>query len=273
MLPLVRADLAQSIEKNYDAAWVVTYAMALGDVASIPVVLAIERKYPHTEYAARAVDVLLQRDPQHARKAIEDAIALGWENPTSATRSQAADLAYLSAADAISLFERLWPRASTSAARHELFAMLVHFPDRDATPIVFKHYPELDSNDLRGAAIERFGNELYEPAIPLLGDALKSSSDYVRNSARDAFKKFKDYREALEEFSAWMNADKDSRASIAELSKLLESNNRDVVIGAVHSLAAVKARSALPALVKLLERPDPELKKAVEEAIARIGGG
>ena len=37
-------------------------------------------------------------------------------------------------------------------------------------------------------------------------------------------------------------------------------------------LAAVKARSALPALVKLLDRQDPELKKAVEEAIAKIGG-
>src|ERR1044071_9880738 len=37
---------------------------------------------------------------------------------------------------------------------------------------------------------------------------------------------------------------------------LLESNNRDVVIGGGRALAAVKARSALPSLVKLLERSE-----------------
>ena len=36
-------------------------------------------------------------------------------------------------------------------------------------------------------------------------------------------------------------------------------------------MAAVRAKSALPALVKLIDRNDQEITKAVEEAIKKIG--
>jgi hypothetical protein len=52
--------------------------------------------------------------------------------------------------------------------------------------------------------------------------------------------------------------------------ELLASQDRAVVLGAVKALAAVKARSALPALVGLLARGDKELTSAVEAAIAAM---
>ena len=117
----------------------------------------------------------------------------------------------------------------------------------------------------------RFGNELYQPAVQVLGQALEDSDDRVRQAARAAFQKFKAQREAMEEFKAWMSTDKAARDSTAQLVALLENPNKDVVLGAVRSLATLKAKSALPALVKLLEKNDPDVKKAVQDAITKIG--
>jgi tetratricopeptide (TPR) repeat protein len=249
------------------------YAQALGDVSLLPLVLRVERERPQArDIAQPVVNSLASKDPEGARKAVADAIVAGWSEPFSASRTLTADLGFLPSPDAFAVFERLWLRA-TPEAKHDLLATLLEkVGGTDATAALFKHYAEIDQEALRQHAIERFGNELYEPAVPLLGDALKSQNASMRAAAQTAFKAFKQHREALEEFSAWMNADKDARASVAELSKLLESTNRDVVLGAVRALAAIKARAALPTLVKLLDRQDPELKKAVEDAIEKIGG-
>jgi len=50
------------------------------------------------------------------------------------------------------------------------------------------------------------------------------------------------------------------------------SQHDDVVLGAVKALGAVRARAALPALVRLLANDDPAIQAAVHEAIERIGG-
>jgi HEAT repeat protein len=250
------------------------YVRALGNVELLPHLIRVERTWaPNSirDTMEHVVNSLASKDPEGARKSVADAIVAGWSEPTSDSRNRTSDFGLLPAPDAFAVFERLWPRATLEAKR-DLLATLERVPGTDATAALFKHYAEIDQEALRQHAIERFGNELYEPAVPLLGDALKSQNASIRAAAQTAFKAFKQHREALEEFSAWMNADKDARASVAELSKLLESNNRDVVLGAVRALAAIKARAALPALVKLLDRQDPELKKAVEDAIEKIGG-
>jgi HEAT repeat protein len=73
------------------------------------------------------------------------------------------------------------------------------------------------------------------------------------------------------EFAARRTASAQARQSIAELVALLESPNRDVAIGTARALAALKAKSALPAPVDLRARDDPAPKAAVQRAIARIG--
>lgn len=121
-------------------------------------------------------------------------------------------------------------------------------------------------------AIRAFREALYEPAIPLLGEALRDRSMTVRSEAQDTFAAFRVQREALEEFQAWMNISKEQRSTTAELVKLLASPQRDVVLGAVKALGALRAPTALPELVKLLANGDAELKAAVMAAIDACGG-
>jgi hypothetical protein len=144
----------------------------------------------------------------------------------------------------------------------------------DVLPTVLELYPSLpaSASAARAVAIKRFGTNLYEPAIDLLGEALRDRDLSVREAAQAAFQRFREHREALEEYEAWRQASDDARETVAELVKLLASDNKDVVRGAVEALGAVKARTALPQLVVLLGRDDAELKAAVNKAIAAIGG-
>lgn len=122
-------------------------------------------------------------------------------------------------------------------------------------------------------AIRAFREALYEPAIPLLGEALRDRNATVRSEAQDTFAAFRVQREALEEFQAWMNISNEQRSTTTELLKLLSSPQRDVVFGAVKALGVLRAPTALPELVKLLGNGDAELKAAVLAAIDACGGG
>jgi HEAT repeat protein len=263
--------LHELLRRQSNDSYVLEYVRAVGDVGLLPDLLAFWKNQKNSQVRL-AIAALVQRDRATALKTVEESIARTLESSGPNAVRPVADLLSLPPPEALELFARLWPRATTDKLKDEFLFTLLEIPGTAATAALFDHYADIREPSNQGRAIERFANELYEPAIPLIGEALKSRNDSVRLASREALKKFKEQREALEEFSAWMTADKDARASVAELAKLLESNNKDVVIGAVRALAAVKARSALPALVKLLDRPDPELKKAVEEAIAKIGG-
>jgi HEAT repeat protein len=142
---------------------------------------------------------------------------------------------------------------------------------RESVAFLARHIESITNSESRRLAIIRFQDTLHEPAIEIIGKALNDHDPEVREAARNALKAFREHREALEEFKRWQTGDAEARASIAELMKLLESPNRDVVAGAVRALGAVKAKAALPALVKLLEREDPDLKKSIEDAIRKIG--
>jgi len=113
---------------------------------------------------------------------------------------------------------------------------------------------------------------LHEPGVPFLGEALRSKQAEIRLAAQGAFEALRAQREALEEFEVWIALTKEQRSTTQQLIELLDSRKREVVLGAVSSLGAIKATSALPALVRLLEGDDEELKRAIRDAIARIGG-
>ncbi|MEY2807931.1 MAG: hypothetical protein RIR65_2348, partial [Planctomycetota bacterium] len=151
--------------------------------------------------------------------------------------------------------------ASGATVSPELLAAMVELlssADLDADP------------DTLVEAINVFCATLHEPALPLIGRALRSSSQAVRESAQAAMNAFRKQREALEEFDLWMQAARQEASTTSQLVELLASQDRAVVLGAVKALAAVKARSALPALVGLLARGDKELTSAVEAAIAAM---
>jgi HEAT repeat protein len=170
-----------------------------------------------------------------------------------------------------------------AAASGLLTAPLLARPDDVASgpadPALYAFLPsEIDRLEAAGAidrAAQRLrqvaASLLYEPAIPLLGQALEDLDQDVREQARAAFHAFKEHREALEEFAAWTLGDRAARAQIDELIALLSSPDREVVLGAVNALGAVRGRAALPDLVRLLARDDEALRTAVHAAIERMG--
>jgi len=120
--------------------------------------------------------------------------------------------------------------------------------------------------------IRAIRSTLHEPGVPFLGEALRSKQAEVRLAAQGAFETLRAQREALEEFEVWIALTREQLSTTQQLIELLDSRKREVVLGAVSSLGAIKATSALPALVRLLEGDDEELKRAIRDAIARIGG-
>lgn len=126
-------------------------------------------------------------------------------------------------------------------------------------------------NHILSDVIDLLGRALYEPSIDLIGEALRSTDSQVRSAARGALEQFRLQREALEEFDRWKRAKDEAKETTDALVALLDSGDRDVVLGAVEALGAVRAKTALPKLVALLSQDDDELKAAVRAAIARIG--
>jgi HEAT repeat protein len=214
------------------------------------------------------LEAIAREHPEEALAAIEDLLkSLAPGNLSLLT----APLEALADERVIALVERVWPAASRER-RAAVGYMILSFDTPSGARLSWlkDHFEELVP-DQRRLAIDKFRESLHEPAIDLIGKALTDPSPEVREAARKAIAAFREHREALEEFRRWKTGDAEARASIAELMKLLESQNRDVVAGAAKALGALKAQAALPALVKLLERDDPAIKQAVEDAIAKIG--
>ena len=135
----------------------------------------------------------------------------------------------------------------------------------ELTPRVAPHL-----TDTRLQILSLFADTLYQPAMPLLGEALRDSNAQIRSRAQEALQQFRQQREAMEEFGTWMQAARQQASTTAQLIELLQSQDRAVVLGAVRALGTIKARNALPELVKLLARNDAELTSAVEAAIAAM---
>jgi HEAT repeat protein len=231
-----------------------------------PVVVALSDPSHRVRQAAvDAFSVLVDREPKRGAELVAAALKTSMAEPTP-------ELIYtlnqFRAEEAMPLIESLW--TSAPARRETLMTVALQVPGDAANAFLVKNFDAIPEDE-RSNAVDRFGNSVYEPAIDVIGSQLSSRNEGVRLSAQRALEVFRKQREALEEFRRWKAGDAEARSSISELLKLLESPNKDVVSGAVRALGAVKAQAALPALVKLLERQDPALKAAVDEAIKKIG--
>ena len=270
----------------------------VGDVEQLPLALDMycNERVSNASVVADAVGSLIRIDPTRAAAIVEARLARLEAQPATAdVQKRLRELGYVSGSTgsqivqdrpnaivrvigifpnerALTLFRGWYPKLVKPEHRADLQATLVSQIDSpEATAEIVRLYSEFISPRTRQLAVQRMGRGLVEAAIPLLGEALRDPDSQVRLAAQEASAAFKQQREALEEFAAWTIASQAQRESTAELIQLLASPNRDVVLGAVRSLAAVRASTALPALVKLLERNDPELNKAGKDAIARFG--
>lgn len=281
LVPAYRECLASKEAEVRQAA---LYRVAgLGDAAFLPD--AIARLHDGDEqvrrYAMGALARLAPLDAARAAELLEEAIltaATNREDPLRATAGSA--IQTLPPPAAAGLVERLWKKLEDAEVRTSMAHVLLSTPGPEALAALAARYREIPLPNQRAAALQCFERALYEPAIPLLGEALKDPDVDVRTAAVKAFKTFKEHREARAEFDAWQAGQKEARETVAELVKLLESKNAGVVMGAVQALAGLRAKSALPAIVKLIERKDWEgtdgdrqgLQKAITDAIAKIGG-
>ncbi len=264
---------APKSERKYSDAFYRAYE-ALADVDFLATVVALAAHFGPTELSVRAGRATAGSNPARATAWIWGTLEpqLKLEKIDNWTSFEA--ISWLPDEEALALFRRAYAAATTKAARSALDWVLVEKIDTHAAnPEMVRLYPSFaaDMPSVRNSALLRFTEALYEPAIGLLGEELKSGDEVLRNTARAASEKFREQREALEEFRNWTQTSSEARVAIDELRGLLADKNRDVVIGAVRALGAVKARTALPELVKLLARDDDELKAAVQAAINRIG--
>lgn len=176
---------------------------------------------------------------------------------------------------ALESWDQLWSAAQSARSRAALLETLIdsslNSPERDARLVELYPAIERDAKGIRSRALQRFGLSLLESALPILEREVRNPESEVRSAAMKAAAAFREHREAIAEFDAWRKAVTVEQSTVAELSKLLESPNRDVLLGAVRALAILRARPALPALVKLLERDDKELRAAVQAALDAIG--
>ncbi len=241
------------------------------DLAFLPDLLAVPRTNDGSYTSvSNAIVRLIGSDRVAAAKPLEKEIdgALARSDPSVDRLIEW--IGQLDAKDAIALVTKYTAQLHDDQQRQALFGLMVGVVQTpESTSFLLTNYARLNS-DLRAGAVNRFGTELYEPAIPVLGDALKDKDLSVREAARTAFKRFREQREALDEYDAWMKADKDAKQTADELIKLLASPNAAVVTSAVKTLGALKVRSAYPAIIKLLDRNDAAISAAVKEAIDKL---
>lgn len=273
--PLLRFALEQSIQiggRNPLGEVIARFELydLLGTLAAAP------RKTLDSGIERNVVE-LGKRNPQAVTQALRSGLAALAAQPSLSDDNEHA-LFWLFAvtpqASAVALWREIWKDAAPGA-RSTLLAVLVQneFPAERDTLLV-ELYPQIEAlaPDLRHPALKLFGWGLVESALPILEREIRSPDGDVRSAAMEVADKFRKHREAVAEFEAWRKAVTVEETTIAELSKLLDNRNRDVVLGAVKALAILRARPALPALVKLLEREDKELQAAVKAAIDTIGG-
>jgi HEAT repeat protein len=222
--------------------------------------------------AASALRPAFQSVPAECKRVVEPPMLAAEDTPEG---NRALGLLFqFEDADVLRLVDALWKRPRSKERTQTLQSALVRGTKTDAGLKVvvdrWKDEPIVDA-DLRKSAIDRFAKSLYQPALPILREALTDSNQRVREAAQSAFKTFKENRAALEELDEWVRADAQKSDAVGELVGMLDSPKPEVVVGAVRALGALKAKTALPKLVKLLERDSADLRVAINEAIGKIG--
>jgi hypothetical protein len=252
-------------------------AAGIQDIAGLRLALASAHKPGAQGHLEIVVRSSARRSPRETAEELwKSVVAATARGDDAALAALAGTFDVLPTDELCPLLERAAREGASDYVRVELYATLASVKRPPASlATLFQYYPTLPTSArsvTRAHAITRFADALYEPALPLIGEALRDENPEVRNAAREALEDFRKQREALEEFDKWMRASNDERETIAQLEALLASKDRAVVLGAVKALHAVRARSALPALVKLLARNETELREAVEAAIQAMSG-
>ena len=222
--------------------------------------------------AARARQTILGRDVEGARRVYEQAIDTAIEEGPETIPERLAWAADLPGRHRVELFHKYWPKLEDDGSRTALLHWLEGVSSPQATKLLAEHYDKIpdDEVDLRGELIERFGEELYEPAIPLIGKALRDPSRYVHQIAYKAFEKLRQHRSAIEEYEAWRRGTSGDPSTVDELIEMLDSENPDVVANAVKALGALRATVAYPRIVRLLERDAVQIHEAVKKVMDRL---
>jgi HEAT repeat protein len=223
---------------------------------------------------------LAEEDPGRAEKLVEEVFLAAAGDPKRLHGAHMRALERLPGGRGVDLAERLAPRFSDPAVRPWLDRYVTnHFFLHRGAPEAVSAWARIEDRHWRASAIVKFAEALHEPALPILREALSDPDPTVRNQAQLALKAFQAHREALAEAERWLSGDKEQRETVAELVKLLEeATTADQAAGAAEALGALRARAALPALVRALGRwsaPSPDHAKArevIRAAIRRIGG-
>jgi len=142
-------------------------------------------------------------------------------------------------------------------------------------PALVKHHAAMPGW-ARQQAAERLGKLLYREAVPTLIELLRDPDPSVRLAAKKALDEIKVYYREKEEWERWQKQGDE----VDDVVKALDSEERRVVLGAVRAVGALKQKTALPRLVRLLatesfpwQKPgedDVELREAVQAAIEKI---
>jgi hypothetical protein len=225
------------------------------------------------DLARSGAAALVAADPTGARATLVAAIQSGWRLREALPPIDVEALELLPAEQLVAAFRELWPTFEEGDPRRvDLLQLLANSEATDATPLLVEHYGEIppDHASLREDVLVLVGDQLYEPGLELLDEALRDRSQRVRGKASYAFGAFQAHRTMLDKFETWRRGDAAQRDGVAELRELLASESREVRLGAVQSLGAVRAKEALPQLVRMLEEDDAELRDTVRAAIQRM---
>ncbi len=245
---------------------------ASGEAKVLPELMATLTGNSIDGTVAAAIRRIVVNDPQRVRVVLQ--LLLG--NKTIATENFCqAFQSILDKSKSEGLLEvvnSLWAPESSE----RLMALVTGaVPGPAGCSVLMQHYAELDAAafDTRMRVIQHFGQELFEPALDLIGSALIDPNDRVRNTANQVFEKFKFEQQRVNEFNEWRKGDQQSKQAIAELIPLLDNANPDVVIGAVKALRALKARACYPKLVLLLEKhkDNEKVKDVVMQTLDELG--
>ncbi len=269
-LDLLR-EMAASGEANFT-----TYAIrglgASGDAKVLPELTATMATSDLDGNTITAIRRLTAKDPQRIRTVLELLLGIKAYAPQNFCPAFQSIVDKPKSDELLEVVNALW----TPQASERLMALVTGaVPGPAGCEVLMKHYAELDASafDTRMRVIQRFGQDLFEPALDLIGGALRDPNERVRQTAGTVFERFKSEQQRVKDFNEWRNSDAQKQKTIGELIPLLDNANPDVVIGAVKALRALKARSCYPKLVLLLEKhkDNANVKDVVMQTLDELG--
>jgi hypothetical protein len=121
---------------------------------------------------------------------------------------------------------------------------------------------------MKKAAAAALASYLDDRAAEILLQGLGVTTDEeVRQTLFDALETIRRYQEEKERWNRRRTSQQAREAAVAELVPMLADADANIRAQAARSMGALGAVEQLPALVRLLKDPDPEVRAAAQEAI------